>query len=82
MSRSGKIDKWFRFFYKVLIPLLVDVPLWAGRNSSHVYVTVVLIPLLVDDPLRVNLKSLPEGNSWVLIPLLVDDPLRVVGEGA
>ena len=37
----------------VLIPLLVDDPLWATILAAIVYVALVLIPLLVDDPLWV-----------------------------
>ena len=39
--------------YIVLIPLLVDVPLWEADSHSDAYSIVVLIPLLVDVPLWV-----------------------------
>ena len=35
----------------VLIPLLLDDPLWVMRNGIWVTKYVVLIPLLLDDPL-------------------------------
>ena len=35
----------------VLIPLLVDDPLWAKKNELTTDDVDVLIPLLVDDPL-------------------------------
>ncbi len=46
----------------VLIPLLVDDPLWAEINSDNITKIKVLIPLLVDDPLW-------ETLDWVSIPL-------------
>ena len=39
------------YYLKVLIPLLVDDPLWADENEETNNVYFVLIPLLVDDPL-------------------------------
>ncbi len=35
----------------VLIPLLVDDPLWDYKIYASIYNLFVLIPLLVDDPL-------------------------------
>ena len=37
----------------VLIPLLVDVPLWVAEEQGHRGIQSVLIPLLVDVPLWV-----------------------------
>ncbi len=59
----------------VLIPLLVDDPLWALSDGTNVVYEVVLIPLLVDDPLWENVFYLCNNELIVLIPLLVDDPL-------
>ncbi len=62
---------------RVLIPLLVDDPLWADGLNCLLQLEKVLIPLLVDDPLWAKfIKDLLIG-SYVLIPLLVDDPLWV-----
>jgi len=41
------------YWKMVLIPLLVDDPLWVMRNFLRVQDCLVLIPLLVDDPLWV-----------------------------
>ncbi len=60
----------------VLIPLLVDDPLWAIRQSSKKCTNfLVLIPLLVDDPLWEDGIRTTGLVPSVLIPLLVDDPL-------
>ena len=60
----------------VLIPLLVDDPLWAYGLRLMVLPVRVLIPLLVDDPLWVLSQTNSTPTQWgVLIPLLVDDPL-------
>ncbi len=63
----------------VLIPLLVDDPLWENRlSANNAAYYKVLIPLLVDDPLWDTKKqALFTINETVLIPLLVDDPLWV-----
>ncbi len=62
--------------YGVLIPLLVDDPLWDGNNYLKFSRMLVLIPLLVDDPLWAHkLLTLKIKCYEVLIPLLVDDPL-------
>ena len=61
---------------KVLIPLLVDDPLWVAQGLILTGCIVVLIPLLVDDPLWVDsIVRLRWPRNNVLIPLLVDDPL-------
>ncbi len=66
---------------QVLIPLLVDVPLWAIKVEHTCIRGKVLIPLLVDDPLRAGLNfENMEFTFFVLIPLLVDDPLRGVSQ--
>ena len=59
----------------VLIPLLVDDPLWEFFKHEKINLFPVLIPLLVDDPLWVDFFSFRYGKAKVLIPLLVDDPL-------
>ncbi len=67
---------WYSYFTKVLIPLLVDVPLWDGIKVPKNLDCVVLIPLLVDVPLwgrRRVFRGKKDGR--VLIPLLVDVPL-------
>ena len=67
---------------KVLIPLLVDDPLWALLVLQDTIVLIlVLIPLLVDDPLWVAYSQMIDNNGLsVLIPLLVDDPLWALSE--
>ncbi len=63
MTLSGFVWLYLQviLFATVLIPLLVDDPLWA-QNTLHVILTMrlVLIPLLVDDPLW--------GPKKVMIP--------------
>ena len=52
MSRSGeKMLKNRKANEQVLIPLLVDVPLWVPRFKDYFLSLMVLIPLLVDVPL-------------------------------
>ncbi len=55
MTLSGAVDntavKNIKF---VLIPLLVDDPLWVSPERFKHERCVVLIPLLVDDPLWVE----------------------------
>ena len=52
MTLSGNInDKGIAYYIRVLIPLLVDDPLWALRVLMASMCRSVLIPLLVDDPL-------------------------------
>ena len=56
MTRSGNANVVSQTtVITVLIPLLVDDPLW-GHITKYgaVYKEEVLIPLLVDDPLWVN----------------------------
>ena len=62
MTRSGAIamSKYFKKEF-VLIPLLVDDPLWDYSTRWFTYVLSVLIPLLVDDPLWVIGKK---RNNW------------------
>ena len=62
----------------VLIPLLVDDPLWVWKLWIGRQRLKVLIPLLVDDPLWALWKPYEREKPRVLIPLLVDDPLWVV----
>ena len=59
----------------VLIPLLVDVPLWVVAKYRISETVWVLIPLLVDVPLWDIEKCDMFGKIYVLIPLLVDVPL-------
>ena len=60
----------------VLIPLLVDVPLWAFEKRHQQNIEIVLIPLLVDVPLWAkNPRCILCTICQVLIPLLVDVPL-------
>ncbi len=78
MTRSGNCVRCFYLKQrKVLIPLLVDDPLWDSKIYIMIYAyNIVLIPLLVDDPLwDVNFGGIQELYVGVLIPLLVDDPL-------
>ena len=52
MTHSGTFqDVKFRFEIKVLIPLLLDDPIWANAVETKNVNNVVLIPLLLDDPL-------------------------------
>ncbi len=52
MSRSGNFSqKLISFLNTVLIPLLVDVPLWVYYHEDIPFDFWVLIPLLVDVPL-------------------------------
>ena len=63
----------------VLIPLLLDDPLWDTQQLMAKLQAEVLIPLLLDDPLWD--KKYIVSREWekqVLIPLLLDDPLWVV----
>ncbi len=55
MTRSGwSLKTSTMIFVSVLIPLLVDDPLWGFRNLDKIDLfKMVLIPLLVDDPLWV-----------------------------
>ena len=66
----------------VLIPLLLDDPLWGFINpNKEVRFTKVLIPLLLDDPLWARSYGWEVRKlSGVLIPLLLDDPLWVENE--
>ena len=76
MTRSGwyKRNKYFSLLI-VLIPLLVDDPLWVNLLNLLSWKSQVLIPLLVDDPLWVDNFERQAEAAAVLIPLLVDDPL-------
>jgi len=51
MTLSGHFLTLKFFIMKVLIPLLVDDPLWAIKETLTMKQDKVLIPLLVDDPL-------------------------------
>ena len=84
MTRSGSYEKFInRYCHWVLIPLLVDDPLWGFVNKNGTrYVWAVLIPLLVDDPLWELSEELFYDALCVLIPLLVDDPLWVLEQWA
>ncbi len=79
MTLSGNLFISFCHCYYVLIPLLVDDPLWAElAEVESAKAILVLIPLLVDDPLWVIFAAIFAGIVYVLIPLLVDDPLWVL----
>ncbi len=59
MSRSGRTHILTSICnFEVLIPLLVDVPLWEVMNNLKSMGTMVLIPLLVDVPLWDLIASL------------------------
>ena len=76
MTRSGILTKNVHFpIMPVLIPLLVDDPLWDLKLTSDEVTLIVLIPLLVDDPLWAFKIAAVIIVLSVLIPLLVDDPL-------
>ncbi len=77
MTLSGHCRPKLRSYWKkVLIPLLVDDPLWAIEGVFFIVSRiVVLIPLLVDDPLWAAPDEIQCDMYFVLIPLLVDDPL-------
>ena len=63
----------------VLIPLLLDDPLWGVLKIRNIIMVIVLIPLLLDDPLWVcSYYSYQFNLYYVLIPLLLDDPLWVI----
>ncbi len=52
MTHSGKIYIVLELLNYVLIPLLLDDPLWAETYIVHsILPELVLIPLLLDDPL-------------------------------
>ncbi len=58
MTLSGFwIDNLKRWVEKVLIPLLVDDPLWEFKIIFSSPASKVLIPLLVDDPLWERLST-------------------------
>ncbi len=80
MTHSGPIGLYAMILNsEVLIPLLLDDPLWAYSKAVHRLERMVLIPLLLDDPLWVELENAHNHlTSLVLIPLLLDDPLWVV----
>ena len=60
----------------VLIPLLLDDPLWGILiDIKNNHLIIVLIPLLLDDPLWENRGVYIYVITTVLIPLLLDDLL-------
>ena len=76
MTHSGLVQRiltWKR--NAVLIPLLLDDPLWEALDNLKQHCASVLIPLLLDDPLWVFTKKQNHFFVKVLIPLLLDDPL-------
>ncbi len=77
MTLSGrKVWNQSELNWTVLIPLLVDDPLWATKSTKDANIKfLVLIPLLVDDPLWDKMIGWKICKKSVLIPLLVDDPL-------
>ena len=59
MTRSGYMcEEHINGKKNVLIPLLVDDPLWAVAANVTAESAIVLIPLLVDDPLWVFVLKL------------------------
>ena len=82
MTHSGSVKKKVMKYLKiVLIPLLLDDPLWVVTCLCDGKTLSVLIPLLLDDPLWVMANVVMGFNfPKVLIPLLLDDPLWVIGE--
>ncbi len=62
----------------VLIPLLLDDPLWALTQHVKISFKKVLIPLLLDDPLWAAIVTDRSASEDVLIPLLLDDPLWAI----
>ena len=59
MTLSGELKaKRTTQIMAVLIPLLVDDPLWDMEKSNQMAGVMVLIPLLVDDPLWVKMVYL------------------------
>ncbi len=76
MTLSGIVVSSENLEKGVLIPLLVDDPLWDVNLLCKVWRSWVLIPLLVDDPLwAFKFFIMKSFKDLVLIPLLVDDPL-------
>ncbi len=69
MTHSGFILKRGKNFNPyVLIPLLLDDPLWTAIFAVIVYVAFVLIPLLLDDPLWIKTRKTNEQNNGGLNP--------------
>ncbi len=58
MTLSGTVRVFFCLVLTVLIPLLVDDPLWELEAQLKNVMLIVLIPLLVDDPLWVYYHAL------------------------
>ena len=77
MTHSGIRFPYYRDWYlNVLIPLLLDDPLWVIiTHYPRISGVSVLIPLLLDDPLWDESEANTYILYWVLIPLLLDDPL-------
>ncbi len=63
MTLSGLLLTYLKMEqHIVLIPLLVDDPLWVWSNFYGTCRAIVLIPLLVDDPLWVAF-AVNNGNA-------------------
>ena len=78
MTHSGNEKVRFPYYRRrVLIPLLLDDPLWVTLLTFLKLFKHVLIPLLLDDPLWEFRKIINLKRLQVLIPLLLDDPLWV-----
>ncbi len=76
MTHSGNVkNDWTKYIGKVLIPLLLDDPLWVKKTNVMKTSEKVLIPLLLDDPLWALTIEHCNARLEVLIPLLLDDPL-------
>ncbi len=78
MTHSGAVQTTIERCNDVLIPLLLDDPLWVSVDLYNQTFTAVLIPLLLDDPLWEENKDAYINFLLVLIPLLLDDPLWVL----
>ena len=58
MTLSGSVVPELQIFqFRVLIPLLLDDPLWDNANGGKSGGCYVLIPLLLDDPLWASTGS-------------------------
>ena len=69
MTHSGALKTNLIFtIFKVLIPLLLDDPLWVFSFGGKVRVNQVLIPLLLDDPLWVLIMNISQKLVACLNP--------------
>ena len=66
LGKSFNYETFWNYF--VLIPLLVDDPLWAKKQKLWTRKKEVLIPLLVDDPLWAMMKQMTHLHLTGLNP--------------